>query len=146
MKNPADLLLLERQLCFPLYTASRLVTQCYHPLLQELGLTYPQYLVLLVLWEKDEVNVGYITEKLRLPSNTLAPLLKRMEEMKLIQRTRSSKDERSIIITLTKEGRKLQVLAQDVPPALFDQLSISETEAKQLYTLLYKLIGTLEDK
>ncbi len=146
MENEVDMLRLERQLCFPLYTASRLVTQCYHPILQELGVTYPQYLVLLVLWENEDVSIGYVSEKLRLQSNTLAPMLKRMEELGLINKYPSSKDERSTLIKLSDQGRGLKALAAEVPPALFDQLEITEKEAKQLYSLLYKLIETLENK
>ena len=86
MEDSVDVLKLENQLCFPLYTASRLTTQCYQPLLKELGLTYPQYLVMLVLWERDQVNLSYLSEKLFLQSNTLTPLLKRMESMDLLTR------------------------------------------------------------
>ena len=100
-----DSLKLENQLCFPLYAASRLVTKCYQPLLQEFDLTYPQYLVLLILWETDSVNLKVISEKLHLQTNTITPLLKRMEEAGLIDRTRSPEDERSMIISLTKMGK-----------------------------------------
>ena len=102
---------LDKQLCFPLYTASRLVTQCYHPILKELDLTYPQYLVLLVLWESDKVNVSLISKRLYLQSNTLTPLLKRMEEMGLLTRERSVEDERNVIIRLTEKGSNLQIQA-----------------------------------
>jgi DNA-binding MarR family transcriptional regulator len=134
---------LENQLCFPLYAASRLVTKCYQPLLDEFGLTYPQYLVLLILWETDAVNLKVFADKLYLQSNTLTPLLKRMEETELITRTRSREDERSIIISLTDKGKYLKTKAPKIVKALTDDLGISLTEAQQLHVLLYKLIGHL---
>lgn len=140
----ADRLKLENQLCFPLYTASRLVTKCYQPLLSKLGLTYPQYLVMLVLWESDGIRLSDIAIKLQLQSNTLTPLLKRMEELNLIEREKSAEDERSIIISLSKKGLALKAKAAEVPKYLGENLNISEDEARQLYALLYKLIGQLE--
>ncbi|GAB4017390.1 MarR family transcriptional regulator [Spirosoma koreense] len=135
-----ELLKLENQLCFPLYAASRLVTQCYQPVLDELGLTYPQYLVLLVLWETDAVSVKVLSEKLRLQSNTLTPLLKRMQEMGLIDRVRSQEDERSVIISLTPKGNQLQSEAPKVVNQLMTNMGLTTEEAHQLYGLLYKLI------
>lgn len=140
----ADRLKLKNQLCFPLYTASRLVTKCYQPLLSNLGLTYPQYLVLLVLWESDGIRLSDIATKLQLQSNTLTPLLKRMQEMDLIERVKSVDDERSIIISLSEKGKILKDKAAEVPKYLGESLNISEDEAHQLYGLLYKLIGQLE--
>ena len=87
-----DQLLLSNQICFPVYSVSRLLTQAYRPYLEELGITYPQYLVLMVLWENDEVSINQITEKLLLNTNTLSPLLKRMEKIDLVHRTRSKED------------------------------------------------------
>jgi len=140
-----DLLKLENQLCFPLYAASRLVTKCYQPLLDELGLTYPQYLVLLVLWETDSVNLKVLSEKLQLQSNTLTPLLKRMEETGLINRTRSEEDERSIIMSLTKKGSLLKRKAPAVQSQLTENIGITLEEAQQLHGLLYKLITHLKE-
>ncbi len=131
---------LDKQLCFPLYTASRLVTQCYHPILKELDLTYPQYLVLLVLWESDKVNVSLISKRLYLQSNTLTPLLKRMEEMGLLTRERSAEDERNVIIRLTEKGRNLQIQASTVPAYLSSQTPLSQEEFQTLHQLLYKII------
>lgn len=139
-----ELLKLENQLCFPLYAASRLVTKCYQPVLDELGLTYPQYLVLLVLWETDSVSLGAISQKLQLQSNTLTPLLKRMQEMELINRVRSDNDERSIVISLTKKGIALKSKAPKMYKQLGDHMGISMQEAQQLHALLYKLIKNLE--
>lgn len=144
MKPEEDTLKLVNQLCFPLYTASRLVTKCYQPLLNKLNLTYPQYLVLLVLWEEDEVRLSYIAAKLQLQSNTLTPLLKRMEELNFVKRVRSSEDERSIIISLTEKGKSLRKEAVHVPEHLSKSLKIMPEEARQLYDLLYRLISNLE--
>lgn len=139
----SDYLKLENQLCFPLYAASRLVTKCYQPLLDELDLTYPQYLVLLVLWETDAINLRVISEKLHLQSNTLTPLLKRMEETGLINRTRSQEDERSIVISLTQKGTLLKSKAPKIQNSLTNSIGITSEEAEQLHGLLYKLIGHL---
>jgi len=136
---------LENQLCFPLYAASRLVTKCYQPLLEELGLTYPQYLVLLVLWETDSVNLKVLSDKLHLQSNTLTPLLKRMEDTGLISRTRSQEDERSIIISLTDQGKLFKLKAPKIQGQLTSSIGISQEEAEQLHGLLYKLIGHLNE-
>ncbi|GAB3987218.1 MarR family transcriptional regulator [Spirosoma daeguense] len=132
---------LDEQLCFPLYTASRLVTQCYGPVLNTLGVTYPQYLVLLVLWENDAVNLSFIASRLQLQSNTLTPLLKRMQELDLIARNRSETDERNIVITLTDKGKAMKEQAYQVPQRLAEKLPLSTDEAHQLYVILKKLIG-----
>ncbi|TDX01551.1 MarR family winged helix-turn-helix transcriptional regulator [Dinghuibacter silviterrae] len=139
-----DLLKLDNQLCFPLYAASRLVTKCYQPVLDELGLTYPQYLVLLVLWETDAVNLSVIAQRLQLQSNTLTPLLKRMQDQKLIHRARSAADERSIIITLTEKGKALKAKAPRMYNRLKEHLGLSMEEARALHGLLYKVMGSLE--
>jgi DNA-binding MarR family transcriptional regulator len=117
-----DALKLDHQLCFALYAASRAVTQAYGPLLEPLGLTYPQYLVMLVLWEQDGVSVGTLGDRLLLDSGTLTPLLKRMESMGLLKRTRSSQDERVVIIALTAQGRALRNKAKGVPAELVCRL------------------------
>ena len=106
---------LENQLCFRLYTASRLITQAYHPLLGEFGLTYPQYLVLLVLWEKDEQPVNDIAKRLVLETNTVTPLLKRMEAEGIVTRSKGKKDARQMIVKLTKKGRDFQKKLTNVP-------------------------------
>ena len=106
---------LENQLCFRLYTASRLLTQAYHPLLGEYGLTYPQYLVLLVLWEKDAQPVNDIANRLLLETNTVTPLLKRMEAEGIVTRSKGKEDARQMIVKLTKKGRGLQKKLADVP-------------------------------
>ena len=146
MNEKYEALKLDHQLCFPLYTASRLVIQRYQPMLKELDITYPQYLVLMVLWEKDEVNLSTIAEKLQLQSNTLTPLLKRLQQRELLERKRSETDERNIVITLTEKGKALKDQACDVPAMLAEQLPLEEEEAKELYRLLYKMIGKMSEK
>ncbi|WP_442591475.1 MarR family winged helix-turn-helix transcriptional regulator [Pedobacter sp. AW31-3R] len=134
---------LENQLCFPLYAASRLVTKCYQPVLDDLGLTYPQYLVLMVLWESDGVNLSLLSEKLKLQSNTLTPLLKRMQESRLVERVRSEKDERSIIISLSPKGIALKSSVPALQEKLLANIGISVEEGIQLHELLNKLIKNL---
>ncbi len=116
-KNPhaGDMLALDNQFCFALYSASLAMTKTYKPFLETLGLTYPQYLVMLVLWQQDDVLVKTIGEQLFLDSGTLTPLLKRLEASNLIVRARDDVDERQVRITLTKEGRALKKKAQDIP-------------------------------
>ena len=106
---------LDNQLCFRLYTASRLLSQAYHPLLSEHGLTYPQYLVLLVLWEKDAQPVNDIAKRLYLETNTVTPLLQRMEKEGILVRKKGEKDARQIIVSLTEKGRSLQKKLAEVP-------------------------------
>jgi DNA-binding MarR family transcriptional regulator len=113
--GPIDLLALENQFCFALYSASLAMTKTYKPYLDRLGITYPQYLVMLVLWEQDDVLVKSIGERLFLDSGTLTPLLKRLEASGLITRKRDETDERQVRITLTREGRLLRKKAQDIP-------------------------------
>jgi DNA-binding MarR family transcriptional regulator len=141
-----ETLKLENQLCFPLYAASRLVTQCYQPVLDQLGLTYPQYLVLLLLWEQDNVSVKQLSEKLYLQSNTLTPLLKRMQESGLVTRKRSEADERIVLISLTAAAKAMKEKAPVVAQELTLNMGITQEEAQQLYGLLYKLIGSIADK
>ena len=139
-----ELLKLENQLCFPLYAASRLVTKCYQPVLDEMGLTYPQYLVLMVLWETDSVSLSTLAEKLQLQSHTLTPLLKRMQEMNLVNRVRSEKDERSIIISLTQKGEMIKSGAPELQNRLVNHMGITKDEAQVLHSLLYKLINNIK--
>ena len=139
---------LGNQICFPLYSASRLITKAYKPYLDAMGLTYPQYLVLMVLWEKDGVSVNQITEKLLLNTNTVSPLLKRMEKMELLQRNRSSKDERSVIVQLTGKGKQLKEQARPIPEKMIKLLlneNINLTEVIQLKKMLNEWIDILSE-
>ncbi len=137
---------LENQLCFPVYAASRLITREYQPFLDKLEITYPQYLVLMVLWEKDSLSVNEITEKLILNTNTITPILKRMEAQGIITRKRSEEDERRVIITLTPKGKQLQSEASSIPEKLVARLvseKVSLEELKILKDQLYKIIDLL---
>ncbi len=113
-----DQLKLEKQLCFRLYTVSRLVTQAYRPYFEPLGITYPQYLVLLILWERDNLPVSEIASRLILDTNTVTPLLQRMERGGLVARTRGTVDSRQRIVSLTPHGRAMQEKAKDIPACL----------------------------
>ncbi|AVM55243.1 MarR family winged helix-turn-helix transcriptional regulator [Capnocytophaga sp. oral taxon 864] len=136
-----DALKLSSQVCFPLYAASREITQQYAKYLMPLDLTYPQYLVLLVLWEEKNLSVNAIGEKLYLDSGTLTPLLKRMEAKELLTRTRSAQDERTVLINLTEKGKKLQTKAKKIPIQLKEETPLSEEELETLKTLVNKLLN-----
>ena len=138
---------LKSQLCFPLYAASRKIIRLYKPLLDPLGITYTQFLVLLVLWEKDEQYVNDIGEKLILDSGTLTPLLKKLETAGFISRKRSKSDERNVMISLTERGKELEEKTKDVPAQIGVCLTLPKDKLGQLYNLLYDFIDmdTLED-
>ena len=131
---------LANQLCFPLYAAARNVTCLYTPWLKPLGLTYMQYIVLLVLWEKDGVSVTEIGEKLMLDNGTLSPLLKKMERAGYLERRRCREDDRVVEITLTDEGRALQEKAKEIPGKVAGCVDLPVEKARQLYALLYELL------
>ena len=127
---------LDNQLCFRLYTASRLVTQAYRPLLEKLNITYPQYLVMMILWENDNVCISTITERLLLETNTVTPLLKRMEDQGLIQRKPGKGDARQKIISLTAKGKSLQNKAVKVPSCLVNDMSKKHVNLKELGSIV----------
>ena len=137
---------LANQLCFPLYAAARHVTGLYTPVLRPLGLTYTQYIVFLVLWEKDGLTVGEIGEKLLLDNGTLSPLLKKMEQAGYVRRERSREDERVVVITLTEAGRALQEKAKDVPAKVAGCIDLPPEKAQALYGLLYELLENQKNK
>jgi MarR family transcriptional regulator, organic hydroperoxide resistance regulator len=143
--DPEQALLLDNQLCFALYSASLAMTKLYKPLLDELGVTYPQYLTLLVLWERDGLAVSELGERLSLDSGTLTPLLKRLEAAGLIARIRAIEDERRVHITLTGAGRKLKGRAQKIPGCILaaSQCSIPELVqlTRQIHELRQRLAG-----
>jgi len=126
---------LENQLCFPVYAASRLITREYQPFLDRLGITYPQYLVLMILWEEDGVPVNDIAKKLILNTNTITPLLKRMEKEGVIKRKRSKMDERKVIVQLTPGGRQLQEAAALIPEQLAGRLLEGDLKVDELVRL-----------
>lgn len=130
---------LGNQLCFPIYAASRLITRMYQPMLDKLGITYPQYLVLMVLWEHNSMPVNTIAKKLILNTNTITPLLKRMETQGIVQRTRSNEDERKVTVSLTEKGQKLRIRAAEIPEKLVAQLDTDKISVEDLIDLREKL-------
>jgi len=137
-----ETLKLKNQICFPLYACSREVVKKYKPFLDEIGLTYTQYITMMVLWEKHSVTVKALGDELYLDSGTLTPLLKKLEANGLIKRERSGCDERNLIVTLTEKGEALRDKAVDIPAKMGACISLTEEEFKTLYSLLYKLLGT----
>ena len=137
--DPHQALLLDNQLCFALYSASLAMTKLYKPLLDELGLTYPQYLAMLALWEQDGLAVSELGQRLSLDSGTLTPLLKRLEAAGLVARIRAVEDERRVHITLTAAGRKLKARAQKVPACILEASQCSIPELVQLTRQIQKL-------
>jgi DNA-binding MarR family transcriptional regulator len=149
MSDNAAALYLENQLCFPLYAASRMTTKIYAPLLKALDLTYPQYLVMLVLWQHGEQTVNQIGSRLYLESNTLTPLLKRLEQKGLISRRRSSQDERSVLVQLTETGAQLKAEADEIPKTIiesFNDSRLTELEVLQFQKTLFKLVEILSER
>lgn len=140
---PDDLLRLDNQLCFALYAATRAMTKTYREKLEPIGLTYPQYLVLLVLWERDDVTVSDIGQKLFLDSGTLTPLIKRLEAMQLVNRKRGTEDEREVRITLAPKGDELKSAVLDARRHVACRLGMSEPEILALRSDLMALIGRL---
>ena len=139
---------LDNQLCFRLYTASRLISQAYHPLLSEYGLTYPQYLVLLVLWEKDAQPVNDIAKRLFLETNTVTPLLQRMEKEGILTRSRGKKDARQMIVNLTEAGKGLKGKLTNVPRTIASSVlcnSITEETIPGLFCMLDDIIHRLSE-
>lgn len=141
-----DPLKLESQLCFPLYAAAKEVVRRYKPFLDAIGLTYTQYIAMMVLWEHEQVTVKALGGYLYLDSGTLTPLLKKMEAAGLIVRARDAQDERSVIVTLTEAGRALREDALKVPAQMGACIDLTPQEAGTLYGLLYKLLGQVSEQ
>lgn len=139
-----NLLLLDRQLCFALYSTSLAMTKVYKPMLDELGLTYPQYLVMLVLWEHEGLTVSELGSRLALDSGTLTPLLKRLEGAGLVSRRRDAGDERRVLVALTDAGRKLRQSAVGIPERLLCATQCPLDEIQALTERLHALRSTLE--
>ena len=141
MAQEYEQLLLKNQVCFPLYACGRMVVGKYTPYLKALGLTYTQYIVLMVLWEHGSVNVGQLGATLYLDAGTLTPLLKRLEKAGYVTRERSKEDERITIVTITKAGEALKEKCKDIPEKIAcSGLPLNEKEMAQLYKLLYKML------
>ena len=139
--NPLSL---DNQLCFPLYAASRELTRHYKPFLDPLGLTYTQYIAMMVFWAQKKCSVKELGEKLYLDSGTLTPVLKSLEAKGFVRRYRSSEDERVLLVELTAEGEALRDRALEVPQNVGGCIRLEENEAAELYRLLYKLLGAME--
>lgn len=141
---PYDKLKLENQLCFPLYACSKEIIKKYKPYLDPLGITYTQYIALMVLWEEDNVTVKELGKKLYLDSGTLTPLFKKMEAQKLVVRQRSANDERNVYIRLTEKGKNLRYKALDIPERIGSCIDLPMEEIIQLQKSLQKLLKQLE--
>ncbi len=144
--NYREAMKLANQLCFPLYAAARHVVNLYTPYLKPLGLTYTQYIVFLVLWEKDGISVGELCDRLMLDNGTITPLLKKMQQAGYIERHRSEKDDRVVMVSLTDAGRELQLRAKDVPLQVADCVHLPPEKAQTLYTLLYELLDNQKNE
>lgn len=140
MEKKYDALKLESQLCFPLYACARETIKLYKPYLDKLGLTYTQYITMMVLWEKRSQTVKELGEALYLDSGTLTPLLKKLEEKGLVSRNRSAVDERNLIVSITEAGEKMKEEALVVPYEMAKCVKLSHEEALTLYRLLYKML------
>ncbi len=138
-----DCLKLENQLCFPLYACAKEIVRKYTPHLNQLDLTYTQYIAMMVLWEQEEVTVSELGRCLYLDSGTLTPLLKKLESKGLITRRRSEADERIVLVRITPEGMKLRERAAGIPPQIGNCLNLSPEEAKTMYDLCYKVLKCL---
>ncbi len=141
MAQEYEQLLLERQLCFPMYACGRKIVAAYTPYLKPLGLTYTQYIVFMVLWERESVNVGQLGSILHLDAGTLTPLLKNLEKEGYVKRERSKEDERVTIVSITPKGNDLKEKCKDIPIELSKKgYPLTEQEIKELYKLLYKFL------
>ena len=140
MEDRYAALRLKNQLCFPLYAASNMITRKYKPLLDRLDLTYTQYIVMMVLWEEKQVNEKFLCEALCLKSNTVTPLLKKLEAKGYIEKAKDESDERNLVITLTEAGEKLREDALCVPETMAREFCITPGEAAELYRVLYKML------
>ena len=140
--NKYDALKLDHQICFPLYAASKEIVKRYKPFLDEIDLTYTQYITMLVLWEKEKIGAKELGEKLYLDSGTLTPVLKSLEQKGLLTRTRPACDERTLVAQLTEKGRQLKDQAVSIPAKMVSScVALSAEEAAQLYVILYKILG-----
>ncbi len=146
MKNDYEALKLENELCFPLYACSRELIKQYKPYLDEIDLTYTQYITMMVLWEKRVLSVKELSIYLYLDSGTLTPLLKKLEAKGLVSRKRSEEDERSLIVSLTDRGKELRKRAVHIPERMESSSNLEPEEAAELYRILYKMLDNVDSK
>ncbi len=137
---------LKNQLCFPLYAVSNIITRKYKPLLDSLDLTYTQYIVMMVLWEEKSVNEKFLCDSLCLKSNTVTPLLKKLEDKGYIKKEKDKGDERNLVITLTEKGERLKDEAVNVPESIAKEFHLTVEEATALYQILYKMLDEEKTK
>ena len=145
-KDAYGALLLENQVCFPLYACSKELVRQYGPYLKELNLTYTQYLVMMVLWEKESVSSRELAACLHLDYGTLTPVLKRLDQAGYLTRERAAEDERLLTLTLTEEGRALKEKAVSIPPAIGECMGLTAEEFDALYQLTYKALKNMEER
>lgn len=146
MSKNYDNLKIENQICFPLYACAKEVTRRYKPLLDKLDLTYTQYIVMMVMWDKKQMNVKELGEYVYLDSGTLTPLLLKLEKKGYITRTKAEDDARNLILKVTSKGMKLRDKASDVPQEMSKCVKLSEDEAKVLYKTLYKILDYFKEE
>ena len=144
--NKYDSLLLKNQLCFPLYAVSNKIIRKYKPLLDDLNLTYTQYITMMVLWERKAVNERDLCDTLKLQSNTVTPLLQRLKQKGFIKIDKSLNDKRNLVISLTEEGLKLKDKAINVPPSIAVEFNLTNDEVMFLYSVLYKILDYEKDE
>ncbi|MCR4563016.1 MAG: MarR family transcriptional regulator [Clostridiales bacterium] len=146
MQNKYDALKLDNQICFPLYACSKEIVRMYKPFLDDIDLTYTQYITMMVMWETEEINVKSLGERLYLDSGTLTPLLKKLETKGYVVRNRSKTDERNLLVTLTDKGRELKKKAVCIPEKMAGCVHLTRDEAFELYRLLHKVLSAAEDE
>lgn len=144
MDDKYELLKLKNQLCFPLYLCSKEIIRRYTPYLKEIDLTYTQYVVMMYFWEEGSSNLKDLGRTLILDSSTLTPLINKLVKKGFLEKIKQTRDERYVMISLTEKGKELQDKALDIPEKLKDCISITEEEQKQLYTVLYKILFSME--
>ena len=144
MSDKYDAIKIDHQLCFLLYACAKEIVRRYKPFLDEIDLTYTQYIAMMVLWEEKEINVKALGKRLYLDSGTLTPVLKRLEQKNLISRQRDSKDERNLIVRLTTEGERLKEKAVEIPYKMAGCVKLDEKDAAVLYRILHEMLQTFE--
>ena len=146
MSDKYDAIKIDNQLCFPLYACAKEIVRRYKPFLDEIDLTYTQYIAMMVLWEEKEINVKALGKRLYLDSGTLTPVLKRLEQKNLISRQRDNKDERNLIVRLTTEGERLKEKAVEIPYKMAGCVKLDENDAAVLYRILHEMLQSFDSQ